>query len=638
MTQQNFLTDLQTLYDALQRRQTELNDYYMLLKGGHKEAEEVVTNFLRLLGLERTDETTMAALTRIVNLREDALEQVLTKAGFSEEEIRAKKDLAYGFVSMMHIARHETLIGWIEEQKLLTPFYRALIFGVHYVGLRLSEWQSRWTHHILHSVNLELSSLFDGDDAKVFEMLQAQELLDRDHEGKVADRSYSVLVKRDLTSDDVPQSDESSAGLTPYKSAAYAEAFPNEVTGVVGALDQLIALLEPLEDEVYGQKQEWIAYFAALKEAFAHTHVPELISMWAEVDRRWMAITTPIQVGHPLEYYEDHYRKAVALEWDLRIVNPRLQTSATTRDNIKHFAYDMAKDFGNDGEKVMAKNLLQVDQAQLYIGQPMLYYAAEFNGLFSAQVVPNDEQVSSELGKKIFAYADFVHQSQLAKPVMELSVETFGKTFILSRRGLAEKAPDLWHRLYDISTIGHEFGHILWIDTDTETAMNGSGQFKNIEEFKATTGGLMGFFTREDAALTKHLVDDLVSRAVGLIAWQEVGEVLPYYCEGLIHLEILFASGVLRFDEPLAIRYDRYAAMKKAYTETYTALARHYLAKEDAGDFLGRYTVKEGGIYLPKTQPVRQFVERYYARYQEIGQKVYEEELAAPEWDVSTFQ
>ncbi len=638
MTHDEFLADLQTIYDALQRRQTELNDYYMLLKGGHEAADEIVANFLRLLNLERTPESEMAALTRIVNLREDALEQVLTKAGFSEEEIRVKKELAYGFVSMMHITRHETLIGWIEAQKLLTPFYRALIFGVYYVGLRLSEWQSRWTHHILHSVNLELSELFDGDDAKVFEMLQARELLDRDHEGRVADRSYSVLVKKGLTSDDVSRSDASSAGLTQYKSAAYAEAFPDEVAAVVGALDQLMALLAPLDDEVYGQKHEWIAYFTALKEAFAHTHVPELISMWGEVDRRWMAITAPIQVGHPLEYYEDHYRKAVALEWDLRIINPHLQTSATTREAIKHFAYEMAKELGSDGEKVIAKNLLQVDQAQLYIGQPMLYYAAEFNGLFSAQVVPNDEQVSSELGKKIFAYADFVHQNQLAKPIMELGVETFGKTFILSRRGLAEKAPDLWHRLYDIGTIGHEFGHILWIDSDTETAMNGSGQFKNIEEFKATTGGLMAFFAREDAALTKHLVDDLVSRAVGLIAWQEVGEVLPYYCEGLIHLEILFASGVLRFDAPLAIRYDRYAAMKERYIETYTDLARHYLAKADAGEFLGHYTVKEEGVYLPKTPAVRQFVEHHYARYQAIGQKVYQEELAAPEWDMSGYE
>jgi len=95
---------------------------------------------------------------------------------------------------------------------------------------------------------------------------------------------------------------------------------------------------------------------------------------------------------------------------------------------------------------------------------------------------------------------------------------------------------------------------------------------------------------------------------------------------------------VVRFDEPLAIRYDRYAAMKETYTQAYTALAHHYLAQEDAGDFLSRYTVKEGGIYLPKTQAVRQFVEHYYARYQAIGQKVYDEKLAAPEWDVSEFR
>ena len=43
----------------------------------------------------------MAALTRVVNLREDALEQVLEKNGFDEKEIAMKKELAYGFVSMI---------------------------------------------------------------------------------------------------------------------------------------------------------------------------------------------------------------------------------------------------------------------------------------------------------------------------------------------------------------------------------------------------------------------------------------------------------------------------------------------------------------------------------------------------------
>ena len=69
--------------------------------------------------------------------------------------------------------------------------------------------------------------------------------------------------------------------------------------------------------------------------------------------------------------------------------------------------------------------------------------------------------------------------------------------------------------------------------------MNMTGQFKNIEEFKATASGLMAFFHEENSLLKEYIIDDLVSRAVALIGWREVENVLPYYCEGLIHLEIL---------------------------------------------------------------------------------------------------
>ncbi|WP_295419505.1 invasion protein CiaB [Sulfurovum sp.] len=606
MTKQQFMNDLQAIYLELQDRQTELNGFYDLLNGEHEKAQQSVDAFLGLLDIPKNDDTVMAALTRMVNLREDALEQVLNKLELCPEEIRVKKELAYGFVSMMHIARHESLIGWIEKQKLLTPFYRSLIFGVHFVGLRLSEWQSHWTDHILHTVNLELSEMFNGDDAKVFEMLQGESLLDTDESGCVGDRCYSVLKKED----------------TGYKSVAYAEAFPKQVQGVTTALEQLIMLLGQHEDKVFDQKVEWVAYFTAIKEAFSHTDISELIKMWAEVDRRWMAVTTPLQVGHPLEYYEDHYRKAVALEWDLRIVNPQLQEGSHTRNNIKLFAYEMAEDFGEEALKTISKNLLQVDQTQLYIGQPILYYAAEFNGLFSAQVVPNDEGVSSELGKKIFAYADFVMESKKSKPIMKLSVETMGEDFVRKQRALIENEPQLWQEIYDISTIGHEYGHILWIDSDTETMMNGTGQFKNIEEFKATTGGLMAFFHNEKEALKQHIVDDLVSRAVGLMAWREVGEVLPYYCEGLIHLGILFDSGIITYDNgQIKIDYSKYDAMKEAYTSAYRDLAENYLKKVDANEYLGQYAVKNAGVYLPKNEEIKAFVEHYYARYQEIGQQ-----------------
>ncbi len=627
MTKKQFMNDLQAIYLELQDRQAQLNAFYALLKEGHAEAEQVVDGFLKLLELPKNEETVMAALTRIVNLREDALEQVLEKLEMSTREIRVKKELAYGFVSMMYITRHESLIGWIEQQKLLTPFYRALIFGVHFVGVRLSEWQSHWTDHVIHSVNLELSELFNGDDAKVFEMLQSEALLDKDESGCVGDRCYSVLMHASTGSatastDSTMKSEVLAEPVeAKYKSVAYAVAFPEQVQGVVTALDQLIMLLEEQEDAVYGQKRAWIAYFTAIKEAFAHPVPDALIGKWAEVDRKWMAVTTPLQVGHPLEYYEDHYRKAVALEWDLRIVNPVLQESSATRQNIKDFASAMAEEYGAEAQSIMTKNLTQVEETQLYIGQPMLYYAAEFNGLFSAQVVPNDEQVSAELGKKIFAYADFVMESKKSKPVMKLSVETMGEVFVKAQRELIETKPDLWQELYDISTIGHEYGHILWIDADTETRMNGTGQFKNIEEFKATAGGLMAFFHHERKALKNHVVDDIVARAVGLMAWREVGEVLPYYCEGLIHLDILFGSGVITYDGEIKIDYGKYDAMKEAYIAAYKNLAEIYLKKVDAGVYLEQYAVKDAGVYLPKDTKIRSFVEHYYARYREIGQQ-----------------
>ncbi len=604
---QQFMQDLQVIYDELQVRQEGLNKYYELLneEKGHDRANNVVDTFLKLLDIPRDKDSEMAALTRVVNLREDALEQVLEKNGSSREEIAMKKELAYGFVSTMYISRHENFISWVEEQNLLTPFYRSLMLGVHYVGVALSVWQSHWTHHIIHSVNLELSEMFNGDDAKVFEMLQGESLLDTDESGAVGDRSYSVLKKED----------------TGYKSIAYAEAFPKEVTDVITALEQLISLLNQHEDDVFDQKAEWIAYFTALKVAFSHTNTSELIGKWAEVDRRWMAVTTPLQVGHPLEYYEDHYRKAVALEWDLRIVNPELQEGSATRNNIKLFAYELAKDFGDEALHTMSKNLLQVDETQLYIGQPVLYYGAEFNGLFSAQVVPNDEQVSAELGKKIFAYADFVMESKKSKPIMKLSVETMGESFVKAQRELIDTDPKLWQEIYDISTVGHEYGHILWIDADTETKMNGTGQFKNIEEFKATSGGLMAFFHNEREELKKHIVDDVVSRAVGLMAWREVGEVLPYYCEGLIHLDILFGSGIISYDGQIQIDYSKYDAMKEAYQEAYRNLAKNYLEKVDANVYLSGYAQKEEGVYLPVNDMIRDFVQHYYARYKEIGQQ-----------------
>jgi len=602
------MNDLQRIYDELQIRQEFLNGYYKLLSSEHLEAKVLVENFLNKLELPINSDTTMAALTRLISLREDALEQVLQKENFSEEEIISKKEEAYFFAKEMHLTRHEFLIAWIKSENLLTPFYQKLIEGVHYIGEAMSDWQSTWTSDIINGVNRELLEEYNGDEEAIFQMLQEEELLDLDPNGEVGDRCYSILMK-DTQGE--------------YRSVAYSDAFPKEVSEVVSTLEDCIESLSMEKDEVFGQKEEWINYFVTLKRAFAEHQPKKLIALWANVDRAWMKITTPLQVGHPLEYYEDHFRKAVALEWDLRIVNPELQSSSKTRENIKSFSFKLSETLEGEVGSVISKNLTQVDETQLYIGKPLLYYGAEFNGLFSAQVVPNDEQVSAELGKKIFAYADFVMEGKKSKPIMQLSVDTMGLEFVGRQRQLIETNPALWQKIYDISTIGHEFGHILWIDGDTEMIMNKRGQFKNIEEFKATAGGLMAFFENEQDELKEHLVDDLVARAVGLMAWREVGEVLPYYCEGLIHLDILFGSGLVSYDGQIKIEYSRYDKMRELYQEAYRSLAQHYIDREDATLYLEKYTKKSEGVYLPINSEILKFVEHYYAEYKEIGQKVY---------------
>jgi hypothetical protein len=207
---------------------------------------------------------------------------------------------------------------------------------------------------------------------------------------------------------------------------------------------------------------------------------------------------------------------------------------------------------------------------------------------------------------------------------MALSYEILGKGFMERfYRDLEDR--EKFVKVYDITTIGHEFGHILWVDENTESAMNKSGMFKNVEEFKATTGGLTAFFENEDESLKFAVLDDTVKRAVGLTAWMEVDEVLPYYIEGLIHLTGLFESGVIEFNgKNLEYDYDNYGKLKEWYKKTYLKLAECYVKKADAKEFLEEFVYKDGNFY-PKNKKADEFVRYYYKRYREIGDKIYTE-------------
>lgn len=604
-----FSKDLEKIYLLLQENQNELNGFYKILEDDTMDKREIVDNFLKDINLPINKETRLSAINRLVSLRDESLIQELQKTGISQEEMDVAKEKAYLWASDFHLKLHEKLLYKIDSLKLLTPFYRTILRGVHEAGIAFTKWQSLWTSHIITGVNRELYRLFEGDEEKIFQMLNEKDLFDKDEDGKVADRSYSVLVKKD--------------GI--FQSVSYKEAFPKEVENVTNTLKTLVLKLSILEDEIYGLKDEHINYFNAIIEALNETDTSKLIKRWADVDRAWMQITSPLQVGHPLEYYEDHYRKAVALEWDVRIANPKETKESDTKEKVKDTFLKLFDTFGSSNQiYIKTSTLKNLDKVQLYIGKPMLYYGAEFCGLFSAQVVPNDEKVSSEYGKKIFAFSDSILEAQKAKPVLKITQIVFGDDFIKEQKDLLFNKPDIWHRIYDITTIGHEFGHILWMDDTSETLMNKTGNFKNIEEFKATTGGLVSFFYNEKEELKSYILKDVTKRAISLIAWMQTGEVEPYYCEGLIHLDILFRSGVLDFNGKVYMDFSdkAYENSVLLYKETYNDLAKHYLAKKDATEFLQRFAKKEDGYFLPVDEKVKSFVKYYWNMYKKIGREV----------------
>ena len=616
MDKNKFLDNLAEVYEFLNSQKSHINKLISHLEKQEFEKLEIIDEFAKYLELEMNDDLRFALVTRLVNLRDDSLVQVLKKQKKNEAQIIELQEDAYCFVRDFWHKKHKKTVDYIKHNNLLTPFYQAIFEGVYNVGLKMSSWQSLWTAHIINGINKELMIKFDGDEEKVFKYLEENKLLDLGHNSMIADRSYSALVKEKDT----------------YHSQAYIKAFKTQTTAVIDALEEFEENLIELEDDVYGEKWNYILYIQTLIKAFAEEKTHLLVERWADVDRAWMKIKSPIQIGHPLEYYEDHFRKAVALEWDIRLTNPEFAQDDNRVNKIKAaFAkiYEMQEQ-SKENKSVYDFSLKSLDKVQLYVGRPAIFFGAEFNGLFSAQVVPNDEIVSKEEGKKIFAFSDEILQSSRAKPFLKLSAEVFGQELLTEDREFLFNQTAAWHKVYDITTIGHEYGHILWCDDETESVMNKSGNFKNIEEFKATTGGLVSFFldeSNDEKELEKQVLIDTVKRAIGLMGWMEVDEVQPYYCEGIIHLNGLFDSDILAWDEEnkklsINLSASKYENLKKWYVYTYSSLAKHYLDKKDATEFLNKYAVKEDKYFMPVNKNINLFVKNYFKRYQKIGQEL----------------
>ncbi len=634
------IKDVLELYKSLQ---SNINDLLKWVKeeGGHR---VMLDDFLDYIWLDKNEETRYAAFARIAQLKEVPLILYMdTNPPISPpyiwDELEKEKirilDLAYKFVCDFHSEVQAVIISVIQEKALLTDFYLEIFKWVANVWLAMNELFIPWKNHIVNWINRDLEKKFDNDSIAIMNYLNENNLFDLWHNAEISDRSYSVLVLENWE----------------YISKSYYDVFTNEINDIVSELDSFISNLSNLTDEIYDSKDYYINYLNAIKEAFLETVTNKLVDKWSKVDEAWMSIKTPFQIVHPLEFYEDKYRKAVAPEWDLRILNTVFESDV--ENGILEMYEKFYDEIGRENYPSSYKfSLDNIKRVQLYLSSPVLYYSSELTWLCSAQVVPNDEVISEMYGKKIFWFPEMVLENKKKSPVMKIDSIIFEQNLLKNYRNTIFWNDEIFYKIYDILTIGHEFWHSLWLDSDTQSIMNKkTGVYKRIEEFKATTWWLLMYLLLpplthpyQGGGLDQLNIDIISShlyRSVNLLKYRTITELVPYYTEALIHLDILFESWILKFqinESPLAdetevmwiykvemyYNADTFNKLKELYLSHYKKLINIYLEKIDAWVFLSDYTIEKHGYYLPLNPDLRKFVEYYYEVYKKIGNEIEE--------------
>lgn len=608
------INEINCIYKNIQKN---IQDLQLWIKKDW-EQRVLLDEFLDFLWLEKNEESRYAAYSRIANLKEESLILYIEKNfNLIWEDLNEEKnkllDLSYKFTSDFHSKVQLMLISIIEEKELLTPFFLELMKSVLNIWLTFNELFLPRRKHIIRLINRDLENEFINNSDKIINFLNKNNLFDLWHNWNIWDRSYSSLIKENWL----------------YKSKSYYDLFKKEIDNIVYEINLSIDNLSSLEDGIYNSKELYINYLNCLKEALKETNINNLINKWSKIDEIWMEIKTPFQISHPLEYYEDKYRKSVSPEWDLRIQNNVFES------NIKQSILNMFEIYYKKYSSEKYKTIYNfskenIKKVQLYLSSPILYFGSELTWLFSAQVVPNDEIVSKKYWKKIFAFPEMVLKTTKSKPFMKIDSVIFDEKLLQKYKKIIFWKDEFFYKIYDISTIWHEYWHNLWMDIDTQILMDKkTWVFKNIEEFKATTWWLVAYFIlkNNDIYFSEKIVIEHIYRCINLLKFKKVNEIIPYYCESLIHLQILFESWIINFDENKKIKLNfdenKYEKLKELYYLNYEKLIKIYLDKIDAWEFLNDYVIKEELYYLPKNDNIKDFVNYYYSVYKKIWNDIF---------------
>ena len=589
----------------------------------------IVSEFLNELWLQQNEKTIYVACERIANLKTPILKAYLDEANKKIWEntqnlrvnipntLQDKQKIlqkSYVFISKLYNEYFQQFIENVKEKNLLNDFYITLLGWTLDIVNSFNDFYYVWWDYI-EKQNEALDKMFEKDSEKIMAYLKNKDLLEKDEAGEYTDRSYTVLKW--------------------WKMLSYAQAFPNEINKIIQSIDKFIS---KLEDQENNEKQAIINYLQAIKEAYWETNITKLLWKWQKVDELWMEIKWPFQIVHPMEYYDDKYRKAVQPEFDIRILDEETLKSKVQKD-ISFMFEKLFLEFDKEKyQEIYNFSKESFSRVLLFVSEPVIYGGGYMNWLFSAQVVPNDEQASKKFGKKIFAFPNKVRAEQQKAPLKKHTTLVFDEKTIEEYKSILNDSKT-YYNIYDIETIWHEFGHTLWMGDETEIKMNlKTWNFKNIEEWKATTWWLVSYFYQVRTQLWESGLKQEVSdferklilmhfrRSIALMERKNFDEVAPYYNEGLIHLDILYKSWVLVLKDnkvQFNLASENYKKLKNLYLENYKKLIETYLNKKDAGGFLFNYVITDKeGYNLPKDKNLRNFVIYYQELFEKYGNEV----------------
>ena len=165
MNKDMFIKDIKTIYTYISKQKYNINQLFTHLEKNNISKLTIIDKLASKLDLEKNidDKVRLALINRIVNLRDDSLIQILKNSDKSNKEIVDIKEKAYNFVKDFWHNQHQDIINFINENNLLTPFYRKIFEGVYNVGIKMSNLHISWNRHIIENINKELIKKFDNN-------------------------------------------------------------------------------------------------------------------------------------------------------------------------------------------------------------------------------------------------------------------------------------------------------------------------------------------------------------------------------------------------------------------------------------------------------------------------------------------